>query len=359
MTRTILSSRLVRLVAALICYAAGLVPAAHAQTPSAEQIEIFRNLPEDQQQQILESMGGSSTGVRSDRQGDRTLRGSDQSQRRMRDERGRSRLRSDREQEDGIPRLHPLDSFLLTLDIRQFQGQEVAAPAGHANGNGNGNVNGNGVAPATPPPQTVTPGSGKLIERTEAEEQRLQELRERIVRRNPLQLDKWGILLIPELGPIPLAGLTADEVRQRLQAEPLFTDFLVRVTLLPVEPVGAQGLKPFGHELFEEAPDTFAPANDYSRATRVRGWPRRYFEIQFTGGLKGRYPLVVRRDGRINLPEIGPVAVGGLRFEAARAAIEQRVCRSSSARRRACRWVSCASSRCSWSATRCSPALTP
>ena len=153
----------------------------------------------------------------------------------------------------------------------------------------------------------------------------MQELRERILRRNPLQLDKWGILLHSRARPDSAGGTDGDEVRQRLQAEPLLADFLVRVTLLPVEPVGAQALKPFGHELFEEAPDTFAPATDIPVPPEYVVGPGDTFEIQFIGGLKGRYSLVVRRDGRINLPEIGPVAVGGLRFDAARAAIEQRV----------------------------------
>ena len=70
--------------------------------------------------------------------------------------------------------------------------------------------------------------------------ERLEDFRTRILRRNPLTLDKWGILNIPELGPIPLAGLTADEARQRLAAEPLLEDFIVRVTYLPVDPVGAR-----------------------------------------------------------------------------------------------------------------------
>lgn len=315
MTRTRFSSRLVGLLAALICYAAGLAPAVLAQTPSADQIEIFRNLPEDQQQQIMESLGRGGTGARSDRPNDRSLTGTDQ--RRTRDERSRSRQLSDRELEDGIPRLQPLDSLLLSLDIRQFEGQEVTVTPPTPVTNGTTRV--------PPPPQTIAPGTGKPIERTAAEQQRLDDLRERILRRNPLQVDKWGILLVPELGPIPLSGLSADEARQRLQAEPLLADFLVRVTLLPVDRVGAQGLKPFGHELFEEAPDTFAPANDIPVPSEYVVGPGDTFEIQFTGGLKGRHSLVVRRDGRINLPEIGPVAVGGLRFDAARAAIEERV----------------------------------
>jgi protein involved in polysaccharide export with SLBB domain len=312
MTRTRFSSRLVGLAAALICYAV-LAPTALAQTPSSEQIEIFQNLPADQQQQILESLGRQGTGVRSDRASDRSIQGTDQ--RRTRE---RSRLLSEREENERIHRLQPLDFLLLSLDIRRFEGQEVSTPPVTPAVNG--------APPATAPaPQTLTPGTGKPIERTQVEQQRLEELRERILRRNPLQLDKWGILQVPDLGAIPLSGLTADEARQRLQAEPLFADFLVRTTLLPVDPVGAQGLKPFGHELFEEAPDTFAPANDIPVPPEYVVGPGDTFEIQFTGGLKGRYSLVVRRDGRVNLPEIGPVAVGGLRFDAARAAIEERV----------------------------------
>jgi protein involved in polysaccharide export with SLBB domain len=326
MTRTRFSSRLTRLAAALLCYA-GLAGAALAQTPSADQIEIFRNLSEEQQQQILESLGRSGTGVRSDRGSDRTLR-SPETQRRTGDERGRLRQRSDRELEDGIPRLQALDSLLLQLDIKQFQGQDVSttpAPAPGAARAPTPNATPAAPTPPTTQQQTITPGTGKPIERTKAEEQRLEELRDRITRRNPLQLDKWGILLIPELGPIPLAGLTADEARQRLQSEPQFADFLVRVTFLPVDPVGAQALKPFGHELFERAQDTFAPATDIPVPAEYVIGPGDTFEVQFTGQFKGRFSLVVRRDGRVNLPEIGPIAVGGLRFDAARTALEERV----------------------------------
>jgi protein involved in polysaccharide export with SLBB domain len=168
---------------------------------------------------------------------------------------------SDQERElQGEPRFKPLDTLLLSLDIREVKGQEVTLappqPAPPQNGAPTS-------TPATQAPMTVTtPAAGEPIKRTEAETARLQELRTRILRRNPLQLDKWGILNVPELGPIPLAGLTAEEARQRLAAEPVLADFLVRITYLPVKPVGQQALKPFGAELFELAPDTFAPATD-------------------------------------------------------------------------------------------------
>ena len=115
------------------------------------------------------------------------------------------------------------------------------------------------------------------------------------------------------------------EARQRLAAEPLLADYIVRVTFLPVEPVGSQALKPFGQELFEAAPDTFAPATDIPVPSEYVVGPGDRFEVQLIGSTKGRFSLVVRRDGRVNFPELGPIAVGGMRFDDARAMLEQRV----------------------------------
>src|SRR5262245_45652359 len=75
MIRSSFPDQLRRLVLAAVCLLSGMLPAPHAaaQTPSPDQIEMFRNLPPEQQQAILESMnkGGGSisggTGVRSDR----------------------------------------------------------------------------------------------------------------------------------------------------------------------------------------------------------------------------------------------------------------------------------------------------
>jgi hypothetical protein len=58
------------LLAALFMLGAafGTVRDASAQTPSAAEMEAFRNLPADQQQAILEELGGgASSGVRRDR----------------------------------------------------------------------------------------------------------------------------------------------------------------------------------------------------------------------------------------------------------------------------------------------------
>lgn len=303
----------VRRAATYICVlivGLGAMAPAWPQSPTPDQIEIFRNLPADQQQAILESLGRDGDGgTRPGSVRDATSGSRDSARQRLRD---RNALRLLEEEEE--PRFKRDDSLLLSLQIREYQGQGEQ-PAAAA------------TAPAAPgaAPAVVAPPPREPIVRTELEVERLNDLRTRILRRNPFQLDKWAILTIPELGAIPLGGLTAEQARERVAAEPLLSDFVVKVTYLPVEPVGVRGLKPFGHDLFEEAPDTFAPATDIPVPSEYVVGPGDTFEVQLIGSTKGRYSLVVRRDGRINFPELGPIAVGGMRFEDARSMIEQRV----------------------------------
>jgi len=42
--------------------------------------------------------------------------------------------------------------------------------------------------------------------------------------------------------------------------------------------------------------------------------------VQLIGNTRARHSLVVNRDGRINVPELGPITVAGMRFEEARRA---------------------------------------
>jgi protein involved in polysaccharide export with SLBB domain len=165
----------------------------------------------------------------------------------------------------------------------------------------------------------------KTLERTADETKKLEEFRENVLRRNPYKLDKWGILNLPELGPIPLAGLTAEEATQRLSAELRLSDFIVMVTRLPLKPLGVEALEPFGYDLFNGVPSTFAPATDVPVPAEYVIGPGDTIQVQLIGNTKGRYALVVGRDGRINFPELGPIAVGGRRFEEVRADLEARV----------------------------------
>jgi polysaccharide biosynthesis/export protein len=318
---------------------AGLGPdRALAQVPSAEQIELFQNLPADQQQAILESLGrdgqpGSSTLTRP--RADRQLRFPETVRPRVSRE-----GEEDMEQDalsggvPSVPRLRGNDTVLLTLEIRQL---ERPAPEIEERERQEREQN---RAPGVLPSQPLIPGrqagtspaapgtqagSQPRIERTVEEQDRLVDFRERVLRRNPYKLDKWGLLNVPELGPIPLGGLTAEEATERLAAESRLQDFIVRVTRLPLRPVGTEALKPFGYDLFSGMPSTFAPATDVPVPAEYVVGPGDTIEVQLIGNTKGRHALVVGRDGRINFPELGPIAVGGRRFEEVRGELEARV----------------------------------
>lgn len=318
--------------ACLLC--GGNLPPALAQTPTSEQLEIYRSLPPEQQQELLESLGtGGSTGGDSAVRTDRALRFPQTvfPSKRSGDNTGAD----DEEEGDDLgvsrePRLKGEDTVLLSLEIRVF---EVADPAEELRRPKQTDTN---ESPQPPIPgreinsQTTQDKARQekelpRIQRTVEEEARLTEMRQRILRRNPYKLDKWGILNVTELGPIPLGGLTVEEAGQRLSAESALEDFVISIVRLPLKPVGTEALKPFGYDLFASRISTFAPATDVPVPSEYVVGPGDTIEVQLTGNTKGRYKLVVGRDGRVNFPELGPIPVGGLRYDDMRSLLEERV----------------------------------
>lgn len=336
MHRVKFSNPLVWLTVSVLCLFSGpaLFSTAQAQTPTSEQIDMFRNLTPEQQQAIMQSMGaGGSAGslgagrIRSDRE--------------LRFPQTVTPRRSASEDSEGEfdaqgmpkePRLKGEDTILLSLELREFERStedERKAREFRAAQQSDPNL---GRQPALPgqqvqqaPSANQQRSSGQKIERTDEEIRRLEEFRDRIHRRNPYKLDKWGILNIPELGPIPLAGLTVEEARQRLSAEAALKDFHVDVLRLPLRRIGTESLKPFGYDLFAGVTSTFAPATDVPVPAEYVVGPGDTLEVQLIGNTKGRYALVVGRDGRVNFPELGPIAVSGRRFDDVRSMIEDRV----------------------------------
>ncbi|WP_161966104.1 SLBB domain-containing protein [Steroidobacter cummioxidans] len=323
-------------IASLFVFGLAVSPVSSAQTPSADQIEMFQNMNPEQQQAIMEAMGSSGsstsprTGVRSDRKLDfpSTVR-------------PRNQNKNDENDEDAFAsgangvrksRLKAGDTVLLTLEIRQLKRRapeiEEKERRGQAASSRQPGIPGSTVQVPQP---TGTSGPGgneqrqEVLDRSSDDRLRLEQFRERVLRRNPYKLDKWGILNIAELGPIPLAGLTDEEATQRLTAELRLDDFIVSLTRLPLKPLGAEGLKPFGYDLFAGTPSTFAPATDVPVPAEYVVGPGDRLQIQLMGNTKGRYELVVGRDGRLNFPELGPIAVSGQRFDDVRNTIETRV----------------------------------
>lgn len=262
-------------IMALVAFAA-CAPLAGAQSPSQEQIDAFRNLPPDQQQAVLESMRGQGSSDVSDQT--RTQTGS---------ELGTGQDRARREstspaQIERPPRAAALGTVVLSVTAK----------------------------PDLPEPEKTTV-AGR---------------RDQIVGHNPYRLDEEGRLQLPFLAPITLGGLTEKEAALRLNADPRLAGLTFIVTLLPVEKVGAEALKPFGYDLFTERPERFG------RSGAALPTPAEYaigpgdqVNVDLFGKKTGRYRLVVTRDGTLTIPDLGPIQVNGMTFDGLRTEIERRV----------------------------------
>jgi polysaccharide export outer membrane protein len=340
MVRPIFSSPrrwLARAAACVVLAGLGL-PIADAQVPSADQIQIFQNLSPEEQQAILESLnrGGSTGSATTERvRSDRKLKFPETVEP---GERRRARKDEEEEDEEGLrePRLKANDTVLLSLEIRQLERRapEIEEQERRAREQALRQAPTTAQQPALPGRQSAPPagqqGAGQQdqqhpLQRSPEEQEQLKDFRERVLRRNPYKLDKWGILNVPELGPIPLAGLTEEQATERVAAEIRLADFVVRVTRLPLKPIGTEALKPFGYDLFNGMPSTFAPATDVPVPAEYVVGPGDTIEVLLVGNTKGRYALVVGRDGRVNFPELGPIPVSGRRFDQVREELEARV----------------------------------
>lgn len=149
--------------------------------------------------------------------------------------------------------------------------------------------------------------------------------RQRILARNPYRLDEEGRLTLPFLPPIGLAGLTEEQAAQRLTADARLSGLNFEVTLLPVELAGVEALKPFGYDLFDQVPTTFAPATDIPVPPDYRVGPGDTVVLELFGQRTERSTLVVDRNGSLNLPGSGPLQVTGLTFDQLTAEIEKRI----------------------------------
>ena len=142
---------------------------------------------------------------------------------------------------------------------------------------------------------------------------------------NPYQLDRDGNLQLPGFRSIPLAGLTPVEATRRLAAEPALQDFEIRVVRLAVTPSGPEGLKPYGYDLFAAGQQGLSPVTSAPVAADYVVGPGDNLNVQLYGSQNMSLQLVVSRDGIVNFPQIGPIRVGGQRYSAVKREIEARV----------------------------------
>jgi len=89
---------------------------------------------------------------------------------------------------------------------------------------------------------------------------------------------------------------------------------------------GEPPLPIFGHEVFSSSsPTTFAPIGNIPVPAEYVLGPGDTIELQLLRALGGRYQLTVNREGQVQIPEIGPIGVSGLRFLEAKALLEQTI----------------------------------
>ncbi|HUO00491.1 MAG TPA: SLBB domain-containing protein [Bradyrhizobium sp.] len=161
--------------------------------------------------------------------------------------------------------------------------------------------------------------------KTEQERADEEQFQKRILDGNPYKLNRFGVLELPTLPAMPVSGLTASEATRRLSADPDLSGYFVRLTLLRLTTFGDEALKPFGYDLFEGVPSTFAPVSDIQVPPDYVIGPGDTLVVQLYGNEPRTYELTVQRDGRINFPKMGPVLVSDMTFDAARATIEEHV----------------------------------
>jgi protein involved in polysaccharide export with SLBB domain len=352
------------LSAFLVLLLSGL--AATAQTPTADQLNALKNMPKDQQDALLQSVlgigKGDGTGTKTDSKlstPESVRQKSDLSKDEL-DKLNKRKSSDDRtlRQSDEDPELRADDTVLIDLTpIDRYRDRNSNYPNdGSASGNDSGTngipgvpgINGaNGVndaaandasANGTKNNRNNNRGSNNndygrvkpdikaaTKPKTDEEKERIEEKRQLILKNNPYHLNRFGVLELPGLPAIPLAGLTADEATNRLSADADLRDFTVKLTLLRLQSFDEQALKPFGYDLFEGVPSTFASVSDIQVPVDYVVGPGDTLKVQLYGNEPASYTLTVGRDGRINFPKLGPIMVSGMSFDRALATIEQRV----------------------------------
>ena len=305
-----------------------------AITPTPEQLELLRNLPSEQRdalvRQVTGGTSGSTTGSRrdgesSDRDMDRDRTQDTDQQRRLLEEQGLIQAKD--------PILKGDDTVIINIDLQRRQpAQENIQPATAAP---NVIVPGQVLTPGQLPPPgngtasgpNASPSKQRIEELTLEERERRTKLTELIRSRNPYRLSSEGVLNLPGFAPIALAGLNQSQATLRLQTQYELRDLDVSLVLLPLKKIGTEALKPFGYDLFDRSPSTFAPVTNIPVPADYVVGAGDQLNVQLYGNQNRSLTLTVGRDGRISFPELGPINVGGQRFSSVKDELESRVAR--------------------------------
>jgi polysaccharide biosynthesis/export protein len=331
-------------------------------SPTDAELQMLQNLTPEQRDAIMNQLGigtGTGTGTGAgglggalgqalsgrQRQTDQTLQPGDLSQ--ERDQRREQQMKSDEEMELLSPFLKGEDWLIVSIDVTpptnlgmmpNSQQQTNMMPANPLGlpaaalpalpANLTVAVNPGAVPNANGQPvnsqQQTSPNAPEL---TEEEKKTRDDLIDLIRSKNPYQLSRDGMLLLPGFAPIPLGGLTEQLAAMRIGIEPSLKDLYLKVTKLPLKKIGTAALKPFGYDLFDQRVSTFAPVTNVPVPADYVVGPGDELDVQLYGTQNRNLMLIVGRDGRVQFPELGPVNVAGQTFNAVKSSLEARVAR--------------------------------
>jgi polysaccharide export outer membrane protein len=294
-------------VFAAVVFLATSIPAV-AQVPTADQLELLRTLSPEDRAALMEQLGIGGSVIDNESQSITDTEAGTRMRDGTRKDSQNARLKGFVLDDEQLSRnFKPDDSVLIDIDFKKEKPPRIEPQ-------------GSGLPPITVP--------GEAAPELEPEEQDVLQERINLVRsRNPYQLDSNGVLQLPGFEPIMLAGLSEEQASHRLAAVGAFAKLDVKVVKLPVRKSGAAGLKPFGYDLFKESTSGYSPVNDVPVPADYVVGPGDRLNVQLFGSQNRNLRLVVDRDGRVSFPELGPISVGGRRFQAVAAEIEGRVSR--------------------------------
>ena len=158
---------------------------ASAQTPTAEQLKVFQSLPPEQRDAILQQMGigaGAAGSRGAQAPGTGTSNEIVVKQPGLANAEQQRQVDAERAFETANPRIKGGEQLLIELVL-----PDLAAPRGTTEITADGRQI---IRPATRP---------TVPERRPEEEMRLKDLRERILKRNPYELSRYGVLQLPGL----------------------------------------------------------------------------------------------------------------------------------------------------------------
>ncbi|MFQ5642251.1 MAG: SLBB domain-containing protein [Thiogranum sp.] len=159
-------------------------------------------------------------------------------------------------------------------------------------------------------------GDTLIIEYTLPEDSESEDTLHYILDQRLFSLDKGGILKLPVIGSVPLAGLSESQAAERLQAEPLLREAELSILRLPVLPQGADALQPFGSGLFSSVniASQYDPAAGLPIPEDYVVGPGDTIKVQLFGKNTNEYDLEITPRGAVNFPELGSIQVAGETF---------------------------------------------